>query len=412
MSIKHNPRGKMTEISNYGVIHVVFIVIFLFSRPHKELHEYILIYWFIFLVLPLLSRTFEADLWDVPFPLFKMHLMYPLTFGPFLWLYIKSLLGDLKHLDKKHFYHFLPFISVSLYQLIFAVQFTTAGERQESSLSLFDQLVMLMNFASITYYSVISTLRLRKHGIQVLSHFSELSIQITLKWLYWIIAWFAGTYYVATLIPFQLNLLTHSFFLTIFVFMLSFFSLKQTSIFQDMAFATADIEKRKAIVITTKNDQSSIQNAEEKQQNTMIRETNSSTAENTIKEVKKAKYERSGLTIERASKYLQKLEQYMQNEKPYLDADLTIEKLSKRISIPRHYLTQVISEQLNKNFYLFINEYRINTVKTLIDAPENDSMNMLDIACKSGFNSKSTFNVAFKKLTNMTPSQYKKQKRK
>jgi len=100
----------------------------------------------------------------------------------------------------------------------------------------------------------------------------------------------------------------------------------------------------------------------------------------------------------------------MASQKPYLDANLTIEKLSKQIAIPRHYLTQIISEQLNKNFYLFINEYRINTVKHYIDDAENNPLSMLEIAYQSGFNSKSTFNVAFKKLTSMTPSQYKKQK--
>jgi len=108
--------------------------------------------------------------------------------------------------------------------------------------------------------------------------------------------------------------------------------------------------------------------------------------------------------------YLKKLEDYMQLEKPYLDADLTIEKLSKQIAIQRHYLTQVISEQLDKNFYLFVNEYRVNTVKKYIKDPENQQLTLLDIAHLSGFNSKSTFNVVFKKLTEMTPSQYKNKK--
>ena len=87
----------------------------------------------------------------------------------------------------------------------------------------------------------------------------------------------------------------------------------------------------------------------------------------------KIKYERSGLTADRSSMYLKKLEDYMQSDKPYLDANLTIEKLSKQISIPRHYLTQIISEQLNKNFYLFVNEYRINAVKEYIDDGKNSN---------------------------------------
>ena len=72
------------------------------------------------------------------------------------------------------------------------------------------------------------------------------------------------------------------------------------------------------------------------------------------------------------------------------------------------YLTQIFSEQLNKNFYLYINVYRIHQVKALLNDPANKDMTLLDIAYESGFNSKSTFNAIFKKITNMTPTQYRK----
>ena len=98
----------------------------------------------------------------------------------------------------------------------------------------------------------------------------------------------------------------------------------------------------------------------------------------------------------------------MAKEKPYLDATLTVEKLAKQIAIPSHYTTQIISEQLNRNFYLFINEYRIESVKQIMQQAESENMSVLEIAYVCGFNSKSTFNTAFKKITKMTPSQYRK----
>ncbi|WP_413701922.1 helix-turn-helix domain-containing protein [Psychromonas sp. KJ10-10] len=125
---------------------------------------------------------------------------------------------------------------------------------------------------------------------------------------------------------------------------------------------------------------------------------------------KREKYERSGLTQERSQLLLKRLEEYTKNERPYLDANLTVDKLANQSHIPRHYLTQIFSEQLNKNFYLYINEYRVNKVKRLLNEPENNNMTLLEIAYESGFNSKSTFNSIFKKVTKMTPSQYKKNK--
>ncbi|WP_413698863.1 helix-turn-helix domain-containing protein [Psychromonas sp. KJ10-10] len=399
----------MYEISNYGVAHVVFILSLLLLRPRKELHEYLLISWFIFLTIPLLSRTFAPDMLDISFPIFEMHLMYPLTFGPFLWLYIKSLIGDLTKFDKQSYIHFLPFIFISLYQIIFEQKFTPPGERQDQVSILFDQFVICLNFVSVSSYSTLSILRLRKHGQQVFSHFSEITTQVNLKWLYWIIAWFLGTYIIATVTPLlsSTEIFTHSFSLTIFVFMLSFFSLQQPSLFKDIHQSKTN-KKQLDITVDEKIEFNCLT------ETTMTSNAISAQHEPLTKKVtcqqKKSKYERSGLTESQSLRYLKKLEHHMTTDKPYLDANLTIEKLSKQLTIPRHYLTQVINEQLHKNFYLFVNEYRINNVKELINDIDNSQLTLLDIAYASGFNSKSTFNVVFKKITDMTPSQYKNKK--
>lgn len=123
----------------------------------------------------------------------------------------------------------------------------------------------------------------------------------------------------------------------------------------------------------------------------------------------KGRYRRSGLTEERADVISTRLETFMREERPYLDAELTIERLAKRMAVPRHHLTQVISERHGKNFYLFVNEYRIQCVKQALKAPETQGATLLEVAYASGFNSKSTFNTAFKRLTGMTPSQYRRQ---
>ena len=124
-------------------------------------------------------------------------------------------------------------------------------------------------------------------------------------------------------------------------------------------------------------------------------------------EVSEPKYERSGLKEKDAKKHLQQLFKYMDQEKPYLDVDLTIHDVSKALEIPRHYLTQVINGLLGKNFYTFINEYRIKEVKKLLVNDEYSKYTLTSIAYEAGFSSKSSFNSIFKNSTGMTPSQFK-----
>ena len=76
------------------------------------------------------------------------------------------------------------------------------------------------------------------------------------------------------------------------------------------------------------------------------------------------KYKSSNLTTSQAEKYIENLQHYMDNDKPYLNPELTIMDVANQIKISRHYLTQVININLKKNFYQFINEYRVQEMKT------------------------------------------------
>jgi AraC-like DNA-binding protein len=102
------------------------------------------------------------------------------------------------------------------------------------------------------------------------------------------------------------------------------------------------------------------------------------------------------------------LKMYMTNEKPYIEGELTASQLAEKINISRHQLSQILNNQLGQNFYDFINEYRVEEFKSRLKLSENNNLTLLGIAYDSGFNSKTTFNTIFKKVTGLTPSQYKK----
>jgi AraC-like DNA-binding protein len=75
----------------------------------------------------------------------------------------------------------------------------------------------------------------------------------------------------------------------------------------------------------------------------------------------------------------------------------------------RHHLTQLLNEKLEKNFYSFINEYRIGEAIDRLNDPALQ-VNILSLAFDCGFNSKSSFNNYFKKITGSTPTAYRKQR--
>jgi AraC-like DNA-binding protein len=120
------------------------------------------------------------------------------------------------------------------------------------------------------------------------------------------------------------------------------------------------------------------------------------------------RYEKSTLTVERSDTYLKRLLELMNTEKPYLDGNITLQKLAKALAISPHHLSQTINEQLNQNFIDFINTYRIEEAKRMFLDPTKKHYSILAVAEEVGFNSKSAFNNAFKKQVKMTPSEFRK----
>jgi AraC-like DNA-binding protein len=119
------------------------------------------------------------------------------------------------------------------------------------------------------------------------------------------------------------------------------------------------------------------------------------------------KYQKSGLKNERADKYLIQLTRFMEETLAWKDNELSIAKISEQTQIPKHYITQVLNEHLGKNFYSFVNEYRIAEAKKMIASPQYNAWSFVAIAYECGFNSKTAFNNFFKKITGLTPSEYK-----
>ncbi|TAP32759.1 AraC family transcriptional regulator [Alteromonas sp. KUL42] len=109
-----------------------------------------------------------------------------------------------------------------------------------------------------------------------------------------------------------------------------------------------------------------------------------------------------------APQQVEKITHYMHLNKPYLNHLLTLENLAKQLDISPRILSHIINHHFNKNFFEFINHYRIEESKLLLEAESNRKATMMDIMDAAGFNSKATFNTFFKKLVGTTPTQYRK----
>ncbi|ELI6456014.1 AraC family transcriptional regulator, partial [Flavobacterium psychrophilum] len=106
---------------------------------------------------------------------------------------------------------------------------------------------------------------------------------------------------------------------------------------------------------------------------------------------------------------LLKLKNYMIEKKPFLNPSITIQNISDDINIPVRDLSLLINHKLGQHFFDFINTYRIEQAMIILKDSAKKDETILEILYEVGFNSKSSFNTAFKKHTGTTPTSYRKQ---
>lgn len=128
----------------------------------------------------------------------------------------------------------------------------------------------------------------------------------------------------------------------------------------------------------------------------------------TLQTMTEAKYQRSALNEQLSDNIVNKLHKAMTQDQLFLDAGLSLPKLAKHIATPPSYISQTLNETLGVNFFDYVNRYRVEAAKIQL---LNSDETVLDIAMNVGFNAKSSFYTAFKKETQLTPSQYRNTRR-
>lgn len=300
------------------------------------------------------------------------------TYGPLLYLYISFMTTPGRKFNPVELIHFVPFVVFFTVSVVFRSEPLVRDLRgffEPDKLMPLRMVYSVSFFLSITTYSILSFIKIKKHQSNLMDLTSFTSQRITLNWLkvlaisfyvvYVIVFILGGLKILGNYIPFDPYFVVFAF-ITLFSMVYSFYGIKQPVIFGEVLHNERNGEKREA-----------------------------------------EKYSRSGLKDEQAEEYLTILLDYMESEKPYLDGNLTIHDLSLKTGISRHHITQVLNEIYGKNFFTFINEYRTREVIERFSDSRYDHYTILAIAFDSGFNSKSTFNSFFKSQTGQTPSKYR-----
>jgi AraC-like DNA-binding protein len=302
------------------------------------------------------------------------------TYGPLQYLYVLFITQPKRRFNWLSLFHFVPFAAFFTVSVIFR---SKPLVRDLRSFLVPDELISLRIvysvcfFLSITIYSTLTFISIWKHQKNLKNLVSYSSGIITLNWLKFLSIGFYVSYFtlfilsglniIGNYIPFDPYFIIFGF-ITIFSFAFSFYSIRQPVIFGKETLEYSDEKKEPE------------------------------------------RYSKSGLRNEQASGMLKTLIDYVESTKVYLDRDLTIHDLSRRTGIPRHHITQVLNEKYGRNFFTFINEYRVKEVLNRFADPKFNHYTILAIAFDSGFNSKTTFNSIFKAITGKTPSQYREEK--
>lgn len=126
-----------------------------------------------------------------------------------------------------------------------------------------------------------------------------------------------------------------------------------------------------------------------------------------IAKIDQTKYKTTAVSDEQSTRLFKKVLALVENEKQYRNPELTLKSMSESLSVSTQMLSMVINQLSGKNFNTFINNYRIEEAKLLLNSDTHKNLTIAAIAFEVGFNSISSFNTAFKKQTGQTPAAFK-----
>lgn len=269
-------------------------------------------------------------------------------------------------LKKDRFLHFAPFLLFLMFSMVYIMPALFNKENHLPELPLWIRFIIrYFFFGQMVYYWIVCFSLLRRHqkNIKLVASFTA---KIDLEWLRYLL--------ISVLFMFLIRMLSISnMHVTYFSPVLYFFGI--------ILLAYSTLIQKSIYAIETYQPAENDEIVPQKVLNERL----------TTEQVEELKY----IVVRKTA-----------DEKLYLDPSLTLSVLSDRIGINTHELSYVLNNGVGKNFYQFINELRTEEAKSLLLSKDTKHLDMLGVAVRAGFNSKTTFYTTFKKATNLTPKEY------
>lgn len=364
------------------------LILFLLAKnSSKELHKRILQIIFVFIAFSICS---------VYAYLHKIRILFYTTFifdqsittfiGPLLLLYVKSIFLPSKGLLKKNSIHFIfPFLCLCIITIPSLIA-TYNKVYIFAYIAKYENYFPLIILYSLVYCSI--ALRVLQKAKEVIKHNYSNVEHMDLTWIKRLL--------IGTIVIINVDVLStlyelwfgklewNTFYLTaigvvILVIYLGYYGILQTKVLIP-AFLLAQVEESHDI--------------------------NISKTENPEKTKPVLPYQYSESELDELE---QSLNTIMKEQKPFLDENLSLNSLAAFLSISDKKLSTLLNQHMQVSFYDYVNGFRVEDVIDKLKNPSYDKFTLLAIAFESGFNSKTSFNRIFKKVTGISPSQYKKQ---
>lgn len=382
----------MSSIFVIGIFLCCFLSVLLFSKAAKRLPDNILGVWLLCIATYLLNYYLHyLGYWEKYPHLVGATHPFPLLFAPFVYLYVVTNLRQPQRLYWRDSLHFLPFAVTYVLMFPFLFGYSAAEKAMIDQADYHSPYQWLFTISFIAFvivcvaYSVATYHKINQYE-QIIGEQFAYNEGISLQWLRLLLIGFGIIfsvmivgYVLQFLLEIELAVNVELIFLGLFVLLIAligFWGIRYQGIF------TA--EKTKILYSSEKPAE----------------------AEETEEPLKMPEYRKSGLKPEEAKTLHQQLLTLMATEKPYLEPKLSLAQLADSLGVLPNHLSQIINQYEGKNFYDFVNSYRVDEFIALAKKDTDKNFNLLGLAFEAGFNSKSSFNQVFKKIKGQTPSQF------
>lgn len=329
--------------------------------------------------------------------------LLPAAYGAFLYLYCRHAIIDAPF-KLNDLWHFLPLLACYLLNLQFFF-----SKPSDFTFILVAQFILFLQ--AFIYFGV-STRLIRRYQIEAKKRLSSFNPEI-FNWLWKLL--------ILDLIIWCLKTTTHLFgadmiysiisdlLILLFIYSISMAQWRNPNLFkiEQFAYELEAIESNEPAALQYSNNQDSTPQDPDSQNSDSQDLAHQSKANSLTQTIAQIKPKNNGaLDPEIRSSLLNVVRAHMKQHQTFLNNQLTLTRLAEAVDVSTHHLSEVLNQHGGKNFYQFVNEYRIDYVCQQMKQDHN--IKIIDLALTAGFSSKSTFNAVFKQFTNLTPSQYRK----